>query len=148
MYLVIIVIILFSGPPRTPDDGWTNLNPDAPVDRDPGLPDRREEELEPLDLDNIELEPLEPITEANNYDPVRELEPRPRLEDDGDWLSSGSQRKPWLPTDFNQDIRPFDDLFSNSLDTYADARTGAGLNIAANTVLVIMVSLYLLLLGA
>ena len=77
-----------------------------------------------------------------------DLEPRPRLEDDGDWLSSSSQRKPWLPTDFNQDIRPFDDLFSNSLDTYADARTGAGLSIAGNTVLVIMVSLYLLLLGA
>ena len=65
-------VILFSGPPRTPDDGWTNLNPNAPVDRDPGLPDRREEELEPLDLDNIDLEPLEPITEANNYDPVRQ----------------------------------------------------------------------------
>jgi len=135
-------------PPRRPDDGWTNLNPDAPRDREPDRrePERREEELLPLDLDDgdlLDLEPLEPITEANYLDPVRE--PRPRLEDDGDWLSAGSQRKPWLPTDFNQDIRPFDDLFGNSLDGFADARTGAGLSIAGNMVLVALVSAYLLL---
>ena len=64
-----------SDPPRRPDDGWTNLNPDAPRDREPGPPERREEELLPLDLDDgdlLDLEPLEPITEANYLDPVRQ----------------------------------------------------------------------------
>jgi len=139
-------------PPRRPDDGWTNLNPNAPVDRDPSPPERREEEeLMPLDLDNgdLDLEPLEPVTEATNFNPVRSDingPPRPRLEDDGDWLSAGSQRKPWLPANFDQDIRPFDDIFGNGLEsTFADARTGSGLSMAGNLMLVTIASALLLL---
>ncbi len=70
------ITTIFSDPPRRPDDGWTNLNPDAPRDREPDRrdPERREEELLPLDLDDgdlLDLEPLDPITEANYLDPVR-----------------------------------------------------------------------------
>ena len=72
--------------------------------------------------------------------------PRPRLEDGGDWLSPGSQRKPWLPADFNQDIRPFDDLFGNGLDsTFADARTGGSLGVCGNMVLVALLNAALIL---
>jgi len=138
-------------PVRAPDDGWTNLNPLAPLDTELGRPERREEELVPLDLDNtdLDLQPLEPITEENNFSPVRtdiNGPPRPRLEDGGDWLSPGSQRKPWLPADFNQDIRPFDDLFGNGLDsTFADARTGGSLGVCGNMVLVALLSAALIL---
>ena len=72
---LILQLHIILDPPRRPDDGWTNLNPNAPVDRDPGLPERREEdELLPLDPDNgdLDLEPLEPVTEATNFNPVRQ----------------------------------------------------------------------------
>ena len=107
------------------DDGWTNLNPLEPL---PPLnnPEQREESLLPFDesdLDLQELEPLDPITESSYLDPVRSDDnraPRPRLEDEDSW------RKPWLP-DLSKEIQPFDDLFSNVIDSsYADARTGAG----------------------
>ena len=52
-------------------------------------------------------------------EPVRTDRPRPRLEDDDGWAA---QRKPWLP-DINTDIKSFEDIFGNVVDSYAEPRT-------------------------
>ena len=133
------------------DNGWTNLNPLNPISGSVGqdVPQQRPEEVLPFeDNFDLDLEPLDPITEANNLDPVRSDingPPRPRLEDEDNW-SSPSQRKPWLP-DLGKEIQPFDDLFGNVIDsTFADARTGAGMrHLVPNLLLVAALSVIYLL---
>lgn len=99
-------------------DSWADSERDqAPQQReetqtreDPSFP------LEPLEP----LQPLEPQTEEAVLEPVRTDRPRPRLEDDDGWAA---QRKPWLP-DINTDIKSFEDIFGNVVDSYAEPRTG------------------------
>lgn len=124
---------LDSGDSRDPD--WTDLNP------------QQREQIEPLD-DPFELEPLQPlqpldpITEQNVLEPVRTDRPRPRLEDEEGWKS---QRKPWLP-DINTDIKSFEDIFGNVVDSFAEPRTsGASSNLLLNVNILILCSLVSLL---
>ena len=124
------------------DGGWTQLNPlnsqnIAPNYDDDLVSEQGEKLLPPNDaVDDYSLEPLDPVTESSNYNSVRTDigDPRPRSEDENTW---NSQRKPWLP-DISKDIKPFDDLFGNIIDSsFADARTGAGSNIHINNSILI-----------
>lgn len=114
---------LFAGTGDTRDPNWTDLQP---ANSDGQQPQQREE-FEPLEdpFDLEPLEPLDPITEQNVLDPVRTEKPRPRLEDDEGWKS---QRKPWLP-DINTDIKSFEDIFGNVVDSYAEPRTSGGVSL-------------------
>ena len=114
---------LFTGTGDTRDPNWTDLQP---ANSDGQQPQQREE-FEPLEdpFDLEPLEPLDPITEQNVLDPVRTEKPRPRLEDDEGWKS---QRKPWLP-DINTDIKSFEDIFGNVVDSYAEPRTSGGVSL-------------------
>ena len=87
--------------------------------------DPRQEILPFEDSFDLDLKPLDPLTEPSNLIPVRDdftEPPRPRSEDEDTWAS---QKKPWIP-DLGKDIKPFDDLFDVIDNTFADARTGAG----------------------
>ena len=101
-------------------DSWTDLQP-GDSERQPPPQQREESNSNTLqDLFPLEpLEPLEPKTEENVLEPVRTDRPRPRLEDDDGWAA---QRKPWLP-DINTDIKSFEDIFGNVVDSYAEPRT-------------------------
>ena len=121
-------MITDSGDTRQSD--WTDLQPSQPDRQRP----QQREEIEPLedpfDLEPLQpLEPLEPITEQNLLEPVRTERGRPRLEDEEGWQT---QRKPWLP-DINTDIKSFEDIFGNVVDSYAEPRTsGAVSNLQVN----------------
>ena len=58
-------------------------------------------------------------------DPVRTERGRPRLEDEAGWQT---QRKPWLP-DINTDIKSFEDIFGNVVDSYAEPRTSGAVSL-------------------
>ena len=75
-------------------------------------------------------------------EPVRTDRPRPRLEDDDGWAT---QRKPWLP-DINTDIKSFEDIFGNVVDSYAEPRTsGASRSFLENVNMVVLCGLLVIL---
>ena len=123
-------------------DSWADSDRDQP-------PQQREEThsredlspsfpLEPLQP----LEPLEPHTEEAVLEPVRTDRPRPRLEDGDGWAA---QRKPWLP-DINTDIKSFEDIFGNVVDSYAEPRTsGAPSQLLENVKMLVLCGLLVIL---
>ena len=72
---------------------------------------------------------------------MRTDRPRPRLEDEDGWAA---QRKPWLP-DINTDIKSFEDIFGNVVDSYAEPRTSGANSSLENLNMLVLCGLLVIL---
>ena len=137
-----------SDPATNHEDGWIQLKPLNSGNfegTDDAIVSDQKNKLNASndDVNDFNLDPLDPITESSNYSPING-DPRPRSENDNAW---NSQRKPWLP-DISKDIRPFEDLFGNVIDnSFADARKGAAsiIKLNSNIFICIIISVLVIL---
>lgn len=122
-------------------DGWSSLNGEKINDN---VPEVRKEErpITPRDVQREQPGEREQITEGNFLLPVRT--PGPSFEED-ERRKDERTRRPWLPN-MDNDIKSFDDLFSNAIDdTLAQGRTSGSSSNFLNSLMAVGAALAVLL---